>query len=320
MSDQGLGKDTLTKPIKLGVGDGNWGECLSHSLSDQFNYKLQTKLLIVGEVKQSDIGFVAGHDTSTRLKPLLAQPPEELTINTKHKSPYDIPNRLAVLLFSNEENPIYLERKQRRLHVVNRRGAKPEPLGYYQALWAWLDGGGADLAASYLRGFPLTDADRGEFIGGVAPESDDKTELEHMNLHPALAELEEQLANACEGVGPLQNRVATQSEIAEHVASAVKSRPSAQLVRTWLLDMERRKTGVHRARVDPRASHLAGLVGDGKYSGRLWLLGDMAPDGRAWTVLTNVEIVALWKNLPAPKNATVIRHPAAKFPDEEEPV
>jgi hypothetical protein len=320
MAVQGLGKDTLVQPVKLAVGDGNWQECLIYKLSEQFNEKVETKFLIIGETRQSEFGFVSAHDTGTRLKELLARPPEALTINKKFKTPYEIPNRVAVVLFSNEENPLHLERDQRRVHVINRRGAKPEPAGYYQALWGWLNGGGAELAASYLRQFPLTDSDKNEFIGGVAPASDDKTELEHMNLHPALAELEEQLANAYEGVGPLKGRVATQSEIAEHVASAVKSRPSAQLVRTWLLDMERRKTGVHRARVDLKASHLAGLVGDGKYSGRLWLLGDTAADGRPWSALTNTEIVALWKNLPPPPNATVIKHPAAKFPDEEEPV
>ena len=29
-----------------------------------------------------------------------------------------------MILFSNEENPLYLERGQRRVHVVNRRDAK----------------------------------------------------------------------------------------------------------------------------------------------------------------------------------------------------
>jgi hypothetical protein len=88
--------------------------------------------------------------------------------------------------------------------------------------------------------------------------------------------------------------------------------------------MERRKIGVRRLRVDPKGKQWAAVISDGKHSGRLWLLADKAPGGREWTDMTNVEIVALWKNLPAPSNATVHQHPAAKkngaFPDNEEPV
>ena len=76
--------------------------------------------------------------------------------------------------------------------------------------------------------------------------------------------------------------------------------------------MEKRKLGVHRLRVDPKAKHWAGVVSDGKQGGRLWLLADKAPGGREWTDMTNAEIIALWKNLPAPPNATVHVHPSAK--------
>ena len=137
---------------------------------------------------------MSAHDLQTRLKPLLARPPEFLTINKKYQSPYKIPNRLAVMLFSNEENPLYLEREQRRVHVVKRRDATPATLEYYLAITAWLEHGGAELAASYLLAYPLSDAEKNEFIGGVAPASDDKTELEHLNIHPALAALEELFA------------------------------------------------------------------------------------------------------------------------------
>ena len=196
--------------------------------------------------------------------------------------------------------------------------ATPSPslAGYYQKLWAWLKQGGDELAASYLLHYALTDAEKQEFIGGVAPSSDDKTELEHLNIHPALAALEELLADASAGKGPFAALVATQSEIADHVAHEVKNKPSSQVIRTWLLDMEKRKTGVRRLRIDPKNPHLAGLVADGKYSGRLWLLGEHAPDGRAWTSMTNAEIIALWKNLPKPASATIIPFPTA----DEEPV
>jgi hypothetical protein len=324
ISFQGLGKDTMVLPIKLAVGEGNWEEELIYELASPFNKVLETKLLIVGETSQPRGGFVSAHDLQTRLKPLLARPPEFLTINKKYQSPYKIPNRLALILFSNEENPLYLEREQRRVHVVNRRDAKPATLNYYLTLQAWLEHGGAELAASYILALALSDAEKNEFIGGVAPATDDKTELEHLNIHPALAALEELLAEGAEGKGPFASLVATQGDIAALISGDVKNKPSSQIVRTWLLDMERRKTGVRRLRVDPKGKQWAGVVSDGKHSGRLWLLADKAPDGREWTDMTNAEIIALWKNLPPPPNATVHQHPAAKkngsFSDDEEPV
>jgi hypothetical protein len=110
--------------------------------------------------------------------------------------------------------------------------------------------------------------------------------------------------------------VATQKEIADHLAGDGRNRPSSQLVGTWLLDMERRKTGVRRLKTDQNSPHRAGNVGDGKYTGRLWLLADTAPGGRAWSTMTNVEIIALWKNLPRPPSAVIIPFPSA----DEEPV
>ena len=89
--------------------------------------------------------------------------------------------------------------------------------------------------------------------------------------------------------------------------------------------MERRKTGVRRLRRRSEGAALArASSSDGKYSGRLWLLADKAPGGREWTDMTNAEIIALWKNLPAPPNATVHVHPERqkewRFSDDEEPV
>jgi hypothetical protein len=313
MSLQGIGKDTMVWPVKLAVGDGNWKEELIYQLANSFNEVVETKFLVVGETAQPRAGFVSAHDFQTHLKPLTAKPPDFLWVNKKHQAPYRIPNRLAVMMFSNDESPLLLEKGQRRVHVVNRRDAKPEPIGYYKKLNDWLASGGAELAASYLLGYALADAEQDELIGGVAPETDAKSELEHQSTHPALAQLEELLDDASEGKGVLACLVATQGEIADHV-SGKGHKISAQLVGRWLLDMEKRKTGVRRLRADPNKPHQAGLVSDGiKHSGRLWLLGEKAPDGRAWSAMTNVEIIALWKNLPAPPNAKVI-----KFPDDKE--
>jgi hypothetical protein len=317
MSIQGLGKDTMVLPLKLAVGDGNWIEELIYGVASPFNDLIENKLLIVGETAQPKTGHMSAHDVGTRLKPLLAQPPERFTVNKKYKSLYVIPNRIALILFSNELNPLLLDRDQRRVHVVNRRAAKPEPPFYYENLMAWLGSGGSELAAAYLLSYPLTEAEVKEFAGGVAPQTADKIELEYQNTTPQLAALEDILRDTREGVdGTPRNLVATAEELGGWIKLRGLQQPSPQNVRTWLLDMERRNEGVRRLKLDPKAPHLCGVVSDGKHSGRLWLLGEKAPDGREWSAMTNTEIIALWKNLPRPASATIIPFPSA----DEEPV
>jgi hypothetical protein len=315
MSLQGFGKDTMTSPIKLAVGADNWCEELIYSLKGSFDYVIEHKLLIVGETAQPREGFTKSHDMSTLLKPLLARPPDSLPINKKFLAPYYIPNRLAVILFSNEEIPLQLERGQRRIHVVNRRAQKVETLDYYLGLNAWLEGGGAELAASYLLNSTLTPAECNEFIGGVAPESDDKAELEQLNVHPQLAALHDLINDAREGLkdGVPVTLVANADELTQMIRDKGVKPPTPQQTAAWLLNMEREKTGVRRLRIDPKTPHQCGVVNAGGYSGRLWLLADAAPDGRLWSAMTTAEIIALWKKLPPPQNAKILQ-----FPDDDE--
>ena len=259
MSRQGLGKDTMVPPLKLAVGEGNWAETLSYDLASNFTYVYEHKLLIISETAQSKQG---AHEFNHRIKPLLARPPDYLPINKKHQAPYNIPNRGAVILFSNDSNPIYLEPGQRRVHVVNRLeevGKSPE---YYDTLIVWLANGGAKLAASYILGYSLTDAEKKEFLG-VAPASSAKTELEYQNLPAPLAALHELISDARAGMtsDTPHSLVATAREIADLIKRrGVQYAPTPQSVSGWLLEMERKGAGVHRLRVDTQSPHLCGVV------------------------------------------------------------
>ena len=321
MSVQGLGKDTMLSPLKLAVGKGNWKEELIYSLANNFNAVIEHKLLIVGETSQPKQGFVSAHDYGTKLKPLLAQPPEFLEVNRKFMQPYEIPNRVAVVLFSNEENPLHLERGQRRVHVVNRREQKTESIDYYGKLHDWLKSGGNEQAASYLLSYPLKAVDIREFSSGVAPDTDDKDELEQLNTHPQLAVLEDLIDDARNGIrdGTPHTLVATSEELSQLIKARGNYKPSARFVSSWLLDMEKRGKGVRRLKIDPKQPRVCGSVQVPGYSARLWLLSDTTADGRYWKNLTNTEIVAIWKNLPAPKNATVLplrSNKAGDYPDD----
>ena len=328
ISDAGLGKDTMTAPLKLAVGERNHEDILSYALADTFNPWIERKLIIVGEATKSKSPFAHATDVNNRLKPLLAAPPMELTVNHKNMKQYQIPNRTAVIMFSNDAVPLYLERNSRRVHVVNRLGAKARDQSYYEGVYKWLDEGGAVMCAAHLLTLPLTDADIAGFKGGVAPATPDKIELEEQNVDPPRAALEDLIADARAGIteNTPYNLVATADELAGFIKlkpSHQHRPPSARAVSTWLSTMP----GVSRVKVDPKHPRHCGVVeatiSGVRHVGRVWFLSEKTSDGRDWSKLTLTEIVAIWKNLPAPPNATIHQHPSAAgkgFPDDEEAV
>jgi hypothetical protein len=320
LSQQGFGKDTLTMPVQTAVGRGNSTEELLHELGSNFNDAIENKLLIIGETAQNT---PSGHDYSTRLKPLLAQPPLRLPINKKFQRRYHIPNRLAVILFSNDQKPLHLEPGQRRVHVVNRLGQDVRDQGYYADLHNWLQAGGSDKVASYLLSYALTQQDVADLVGGVAPLTDAKADLEMRSLNPCEAALEDLIRDAQAGLPEAPTSlVASAEEIAGYLRPSVKN-VTAQSLRGLLLDMERRGTGVRRLRVDSKDPNRCGVLSDHTYSARLWALAPATVGGVAWDTLTNAEVIAIWRGKPQPLSATILRHPGVQFPHDvanEEPI
>jgi len=84
-----------------------------------------------------------------RLKPLLAAPPEMLSVNRKGLHPFDLPNRLAVVAFSNERAAIALPSDDRRWLVLWSHAGRLDEADA-AALWAWYDQGGRDAVAGWL--------------------------------------------------------------------------------------------------------------------------------------------------------------------------
>ena len=322
LSVAGMGKDTMTAPLKLAVGKDNHRDITSNALNEPFNgLWAESKLVIIGEFSKSryDTGEV-----SNRLKPLLAAPPDTLTINHKNVRQYEIPNRTAVVMFSNAPNPLYLERGSRRVHVVNRLDCDPRDPAYYLDMFKWLNDGGAALCAAYLLTLPLSDAEMAEFKG-VAPATDDKVELEEQNVEPGLAALEELIADARKGMteDTPYTLVANTEQLAGMIGakSSFKNRaPSGKAVGAWLRTMR----GVHRLRIDPKHPTHCGVVSaviNGvTHSGKLWALNETTVDGRRWSTLSDAEIIAIWKNLGAPKSGVILpftpKAGGGGFPDE----
>jgi hypothetical protein len=317
ISIAGLGKDLMIRPLQRAVGEGNCKTILSFTLGEGFNGWAEHKLVVIGETFRP--GSRDAHETSNRLKPILASPPDTITINNKYIRPYEIANRCGVVMFSNDANPLYIERGDRRVHVVNRLGAPVRDMIYYANLFDWMKGGGADLCVGYLFHMKLTPADVREFEGGVAPLTTDKLELERQNLPPGRVALEQVIQDARNSVSGAPGLVVRVKDLLAPIHEQGCRNVTATQIQSWLMDMEVHKMGVRRCRIDPAHPGQCGVVG-GRINGvvrteRLWVLADLTSDGRDWQRLSGAEIISIWLGQPAPPSAAVYQ-----FPEKEEPV
>jgi hypothetical protein len=98
--DQGSGKDTMWAPFIWAVCGPhlkNRGMLDNDTMSSQFNYALEAEILILNELKEPDAK--ERRALANRLKPVIAAPPEMLSVNRKGLHPYMMANRLFVLAF-----------------------------------------------------------------------------------------------------------------------------------------------------------------------------------------------------------------------------
>lgn len=146
----GSGKDTLWEPFLYAVGGkgrDNIALVRNEEINSSWGYSLMCEVLVVNELRQADA--VDRRGLENRLKPLLAAPPEMLSVNRKGLHPFDLPNRLGVVAFSNERAAIALPSDDRRWFVMwshAGRMAEADAL----AMWAWYDQGGRDAVAGWL--------------------------------------------------------------------------------------------------------------------------------------------------------------------------
>jgi len=149
--DQGLGKDTMYAPFiwaVCGTHLKNRGYIDNDSMASQFGYALECEILILNELKETDAR--ERRALANKLKPIIAAPPETLSINRKGLHPYDMVNRLFVLAFSNDPVPIQLESQDRRWFCVWSHAPR---MNYDEAqkMWVWFKtGGGYEAIANWL--------------------------------------------------------------------------------------------------------------------------------------------------------------------------
>lgn len=151
MGDEGCGKDTMWAPfIRAVCGPSLSNRALVNGdqISSQWGYVYESEILILNELREPDAS--QRRALANRLKPIIAAPPETISVNRKMLHPYDVANRLFVLAFSNEPLPVSIASQDRRWFVL-RSEAPPMPEADAVRMWAWFrEGGGYEAVAAWL--------------------------------------------------------------------------------------------------------------------------------------------------------------------------
>jgi hypothetical protein len=148
--DQGSGKDTMWAPFiwaVCGPHQKNRGLLDNDTMSSQFGYALESEILILNELKEPDAK--ERRALANKLKPIIAAPPEMLSVNRKGLHPYQMANRMFVLAFSNDSVPISLDSQDRRWFCVWSHAPRMAPEAAAK-LWAWYTSGGFAAVAAWM--------------------------------------------------------------------------------------------------------------------------------------------------------------------------
>lgn len=148
--DEGCGKDTMWAPFLWAIGgehQHNRSIIENKGLDSQWGYGLEAEVVILNELKEPEAR--ERRALANKLKPIIAAPPETITINRKGLHPYEMLNRIQVLAFTNDPLPITIPSQDRRWFCVWSRAPRMTKEGA-GALWAWYKSGGFEKIAAWL--------------------------------------------------------------------------------------------------------------------------------------------------------------------------
>ncbi len=148
--DEGSGKDSMWAPFLWAVGgehQHNRSIIENKGLDSQWGYNLQAEVVILNELKEPEAR--ERRALANRLKPIIAAPPETLTINRKGLHPYEMLNRLQVIAFTNDPLPITIPTQDRRWFCVWSHAERMDPDAATE-LWRWYKNGGFAKIAAWL--------------------------------------------------------------------------------------------------------------------------------------------------------------------------
>ena len=148
--DEGCGKDSMWAPFLWAIGGDhqhNRSIIENKGLESQWGYGLEAEVVILNELKEPEAK--ERRALANRLKPMIAAPPETLTINRKGLHPYEMLNRLQVIAFTNDPLPITIPSQDRRWFCVWSRAPRMDAADA-DRLWRWYKSGGFQKIAAWL--------------------------------------------------------------------------------------------------------------------------------------------------------------------------
>ena len=160
----GSGKDTMWAPFFWAIGGdslANVKKLDNKDLSTPWGYHLECEVLIINELRQPEASDRRALENS--LKPVIAAPPEFLSIQRKGLAPYEAVNRLQVVAFSNERMAITIPSNDRRWFVLWSNAFCMDSEAAAR-MWAWYKSGGFAAVAAWL-----LERDVSAFNAGAAP-------------------------------------------------------------------------------------------------------------------------------------------------------
>lgn len=185
LGPQGIGKDSVFEPLRRALGLHNAATIETERLAESFNSDwIQGQFVIVNEAHTFH-----RRETMNRLKPLLAAPPDTLTVNKKGVPQYAIPNIINVALFTNHEDALAPERSDRRFWVWRCLLEADPGEVYFDALWnRFYNVGGCERVFAWLLARDVTAFNPKK----PAPMTEAKADMIEATTPAAVTWLEEQ--------------------------------------------------------------------------------------------------------------------------------
>lgn len=156
---QGIGKDTILEPVKIAIGPWNFSEVSPQHVLGRFNGFVKSVILRVSEAR--DLGDVDRFSFYDHMKTLTAAPPDVLRVDEKHLREYSVANVCGVIITTNHKSDgIYLPPDDRRHFVAWSETTRDDfSADYWNQLYRWYGGGGAEHVVAYLAQLDLSDFD-----------------------------------------------------------------------------------------------------------------------------------------------------------------
>ena len=144
----GVGKDTMMAPLLraiCGPHSFNYGLIDLRKFEWQWGYAYESEVVVINELRPDQ--YKDQRAIENTLKPIIAAPPDTITINRKGLHPYQANNKLLVLAYSNFRDAIALPSEDRRWFCVWCEGG---PMKGAAELWKWYEAGGFEAVAAWL--------------------------------------------------------------------------------------------------------------------------------------------------------------------------